>query len=30
MGDNDIMGLFGGTFLVLTLGAAATFWFLLR
>jgi hypothetical protein len=30
MGDSDIMGLFGGAFLVIALGGVATFWFLLR
>lgn len=30
MGDTDIMIMFGAAFLVLSLGAVATFWFLFR
>jgi hypothetical protein len=30
MGDSDMTLLFGGAFVVIALGGAATFWFLLR
>jgi hypothetical protein len=30
MGDTDILMLFSGAFVVMSLGAAAAFWFLLR